>query len=205
MKKPFLGSRDTSPRWPNSVFELTPKRGSQFLAYRTCAAITYLEHLVLLTGRSSQNYLSIFCLAFSAQLIPPLVQASSRVLTALPETSVSSYLMLAIQPNVRTPARRTTAERAGRAVQHRLRLVPQPNRDQNKILRLFGGNFICSHIWWMSVSFLWYINFSRPRRVCPKLLLLWPETKLGRQSRGGRFFPPLSTYLMRLMILNRIY
>lgn len=39
------------------------------------------------------------------------------ILTALPETNFSSYLMLAMQPNVRTPARQSNAERVGYPVQ----------------------------------------------------------------------------------------
>lgn len=35
------------------------------------------------------------------------------ILTALPETNFSSCLMLAMQPNVRTPARQRNAKRAG--------------------------------------------------------------------------------------------
>lgn len=40
------------------------------------------------------------------------------ILTALPETNFYSYLMLARQPNVRTPARQRNAERVGYPVQH---------------------------------------------------------------------------------------
>lgn len=129
--------------------------GSQLLTYKTLAVLVSLGHTVFLTQVEIAKIISY--LALSAWLIPPLVQPSERVsipvLTASPETNFSSCLMLAMQPNVRTPARQGKAERGGCPVQHhqiKISAVAKyfsPNREQNNIHRIFGENLICSYMW----------------------------------------------------------
>ena len=62
----------------------------------------------------------------------------------------------------------------------RSKISASAKREQKNVHRIFWGNFINSNIQWMSVSYLRYINFSRPKGVwvLNYCLCAWDKTPL---------------------------
>ena len=91
---------------------------------------------------------------------------SQLFLTALPETIFSSCVMLTMQPTIRILPEKEMLK--GWVILFntiRSKINSSAKQEQKNVHRIFGGNFINSNIQWMSVSYLRYINFSRPKGV----------------------------------------
>ena len=131
---------------------------------------------------------------------------SQLFLTALPETIFFSCVMLTMQPSIRILPEREMLK--GWVILFntiRSKISASAKWEQKNVHRIFGGNFINSKIQWMSVSYLRYINFSRPKGVwvLNYCFCAWDKTPLFGEI-GVFLFSPLVCCSLILMILNII-
>lgn len=73
------------------------------------------------------------------------------ILTALPEANFFPYLMVAMQPNVRTPARQRNAKRAGYPVRHNQIKISTSAKQRTEYAQ---------YLWGKLYLFLYLVNVS---------------------------------------------
>lgn len=171
-------------RWRNCAWEVLLLQGDTvqpLTLHQAVVPIPSLQYVCCdcLTWTQADTAQAIICLVFSAWLTPPSVPFQESHQGPI---SLHAWCQPCSQVPGLLPGKDTLK---GQAVlfNSQIKVSASAEQRESNVHGILGGNFICSYIRWMSVSYSRHLLFQTQGSLCPKSSLLWPETKLHLLGR----------------------